>query len=403
MKFLLVPENNSLSHIAKCLALEASLTARGHEVLVAVSSRSAQFIGERGARYCILPDIQENDGAGFPTVEWFRRPQRIIDCIYAEVALLKRFRPDRVLGVFRFTLKASARLAGIPFDSLTCGCMLPDTGDVLGFAPGEPGIELQRRYLDTFYRYAGAKTSQALQALGLAGIGDIRSMLRGDRTFLWDFPEFSPLKAQPGVSHVGPIAWNDWPHDRIDLDDLIDQRRPLAIVAFGTCMASVDVAARIVRNLFDLGFRVLLAAGGQEELLHIHPGEPLLTACRFAPLHLLFPHTALAVCHGGQMTVFEALAQQTPVLVIPFQPEQANNAVCLERLGCGGRLLAPQLFLGNPGVYLEAFNRMNDGELQRVVTGLVDDPLTTGRLAAARQIIERYRGIETLTSLLEAD
>jgi UDP:flavonoid glycosyltransferase YjiC (YdhE family) len=402
MKILLVPGNNALSHAAKCLALSASLAARDHEVVIAAGRKNARFLEERGISCRVLPDIQEIDDAGFPTVAWFMKPKRIAECIRAEADLVRRTAPDRVVGVFRFTSKAAARLAGVPFDSLTCGCMLPDSPDVLGFAPGEPGIDLQRYYLDSFFRYAGARMSAALGSLGLAGISDVREMLLGDRTFLWDFPEFSPRPPSPGIAHVGPFFWDGWPYDRLDLDGIAGGPSPLALVTFGTCTPGAAVAARVVRVLLGQGYRVLLGAGGSEDLMSLMRGEPRVTALRFAPLHRLYPHVRLVVCHGGQMTVFEALSRRVPVLVIPFQPEQAHNALCLERLGCGGRLVAPQPFRGNPGVYLEAFGRRSDAEVSADIAARADHPRTGGRLEAVGKILGRYDGVAGLTSRIEA-
>ena len=401
MRFLLVPGNNSLSHIAKCLALESSLTSRGHRVVVAVSRKRAGFMEGRGVDTRILPDIQESDDAGFPTVAWFNRPKRIAECISSEVELMKEIRPDRVLGVFRFTLKASARLAGVPFDSLTCGCMLSGFPEVLGFAPGESGSELQRYLLDSFYRYAGAKTGLALRSFGLPAIGDIRSMLEGDRTFLWDFPQFAPLPDGVAATHVGPLSWNGWPVGGPDPVRLSVDRRPLAVVTFGTCVMSAEFASRIIRILLDLGFEVLLAAGGQDELMNVMADEPYVTACRFAPLRSLFPHASLTVCHGGQLTIFEALSHRVPVLIMPFQPEQAHNAVCLKRLGCGDQLVPAQPFRGNPEVYLEAFRRRDDREIKSVIRDLVEDPRTGERLTAIRDVLGTYDGTARLTSLIE--
>jgi len=64
---------------------------------------------------------------------------------------------------------------------------------------------------------------------------------------------------------------------------------------------------------------------------------------------------ALTLCHGGQLTVFEALAGRSPVLVLPLQPEQAHNGLCLARLGCGRSLLPPRPFLGDSRTYVDAF------------------------------------------------
>ena len=107
MRLLLVPGNNSLSNVAKALAIQEALTARGHEVRIAVSHKRRLFLKALGYDHYILPDIQESDEAGFPTVNWFNRPQGTVDCIKAEVKLLREFKPHRVLGIFRFTLKGA--------------------------------------------------------------------------------------------------------------------------------------------------------------------------------------------------------------------------------------------------------------------------------------------------------
>jgi len=216
MRYLLIPQNNSLSHVAKCLAIREVLLSKGHEVLIAVNRRHSQLLSRIGGDCHILQDIQEIDGAPFPTTLWFKHPQRFTACIKEEVALLKNYNPDKVLGVFRFTTKASAQIAGISYDSLICGCMLPDSPEVLGYADGETGIDLQKENLKGFFQYAGAKTSTALVALGLGKINDIRYMLKGDRTFLWDFPEFFPIKLDANTTHVGPIVASQWPDNPID-------------------------------------------------------------------------------------------------------------------------------------------------------------------------------------------
>jgi hypothetical protein len=81
----------------------------------------------------VLPDIQEIDRSPYPTINWFRNRDHILKCIYAEIALIKKYKPDRVLGVFRFTLKAASAVCKIPYDSLACGCMLPYMSGALGF------------------------------------------------------------------------------------------------------------------------------------------------------------------------------------------------------------------------------------------------------------------------------
>jgi hypothetical protein len=365
--------------------------------------KSSHFLKTIDKNHAIVPDIQEADYSPFPTIQWFKNPQRTLECIRIETELIKKYKPNRVLGVFRFTTKISAGRAEVPYDSLICGCMLPASTEVLGFKEGEPGIEIQRENLKTFYRYATIKINLALKELSFSSITDIRYLLKGERTFLWDFPEFMPLPAESDVMHIGPIPWNKWPHDYLDIDATVANDYPLAVVAFGTgnTQISVIVIRRLIMILLDLGYKVLLAAGGQKELLNIMPQESRVLACKFAPLEVIFPYISLLISHGGQMTVFEALRNKIPVLVMPFQPEQAHNGVCLERLGCGRRIVPSQPFRGFPQVYVEALNRMSNQEIKSIITSLVADPQTAQKLSGISSVISKYNGVETLATRLE--
>lgn len=396
-KFLLVPSNNSLSHIAKALALEEELTRRGHEVCLAVGTRHAAFLEHLGRPFRLLPDIQEIDGSGFPTPEWFRNPERLRNCIQAERQLLREFRPDRVLGIFRFTLGISAQLEGIPCDSLICACMLPESPEVLGFATEDPGLEEQRTLLDTFYRYAGSHLGRSL---GMAPVGDIRTLLHGERTFLWDVPEFAPLPGLPQVRRVGPFSWRGWPTSPLDLDFLQGGSEPLAILSFGTSVGSSEVAERIIEALRRLGYRVLVAAGGQGALLN-GPADPGVIRAAMVPMHRVLPMASLMVCHGGQMTVFEALRQRVPVLVIPFQPEQAQNGVALERIGCGGRLVPPTRYVFSSGVYLRAIGELGPSGLERAILKPLEAPKLGESLARFQGILDRTSGVAGICDGLE--
>jgi len=401
MRLLIVPGNNSLSHLFKSFSVADKLMARGHEAVMGVARNRTDLVRSLGYDHHVLPDLQEVDGAGFPTVEWFRHPRHIKECIQAEVDLMRQVRPDRALGVFRFTLQASAQLAGVPFDSLVCGCMMPECRDVLGFAEGEPGMEYQRAILIGFYRYAGDRVSTVLSAMGLERVEDVRCLLKGEHTFLWDFPEFLAIEETRGLVHIGPFASNHMPQDHVSVDAIADGSRPLAIVGFGTCTPAPAIVERLTRILIHLGYHVVVAAGAREDMLSILPDHPRVTVCWFAPMDKLLPYARLVVTHGGQMTVFESLQQSVPVLVMPFQPEQAHNGVCLERIGCGCRLIPSVPFIGDPGGYVKALDRMTDQEIAAKTEGLVSQEQTYQSLERIRRVMGRYGGLDRLVSELE--
>jgi UDP:flavonoid glycosyltransferase YjiC (YdhE family) len=401
MKLLLIPENNSLSHIAKCLSIMAILQTNGHEVHLACSKQHHAFLNNLGIRHHILADIQETDYGGFPSFKWFSNIEIITACIEAEVALIQKIKPDRILGVFRFTLYASAQIAKVPYDSLICGCMIPDSQEVLGFSPNEPGMELQEQYLANFFRFAGKKFSSAMAGFGLVPLDDIRHALKGERTFLWDFPEFMPLPAHTDAVHIGPITFRHWPYDTVNLGRILSSQHPIAVISFGTCVTEPAVVSRMTQLLLRLDYQVIVAAGGQPGLANLT--DPRVNVFKFAPLEQIFPHTALLITHGGQMTVFEALQNQVPVLVMPLQPEQAHNGVCLERIGCGARLIPSTHFTGMPEEYIKAFHQSSDRKITTIITNLVNNRRTKINLAEIQATLSHYQGATALADFYEVN
>lgn len=396
-----MPCNNTLSHISKCLALREVLVARGHEVLIAVSASRAAFVARAGVEPLLLPDIQEADNGPSPTFAWFK-PARVDACIRAEVELIRRVRPDAVLGVFRFTGSLSAALAGVPYDSLVCGCMTPACDEVLGFAPDEPEADAQARSIAFFRAACARRMAPALRELGLAPVADAWHLLAGRRTFLWDFVEFQPLPAAPGYYHIGPVRWSCWPLQGFDERALAALRAPLAIVAFGTGRVRGSVVQFLVGLLHHMGFSVALALGGQRNLGDLPRPGPRLAIFDFLPMQLALPHATVVLCHGGQGIVFEAIEHALPVLVLPFQPEQAQNGRCLERLGCGLRMARGVVFRGDSAAASEALLTRPPQAIRDDIAAFLGDAQTPIRLAEAARAIARYDGIATLVRHLEA-
>ncbi|MCP3944560.1 MAG: glycosyl transferase [Desulfobacteraceae bacterium] len=400
MKFFFGPGNNSLSHITKCLSIMDIISSRGHEVFIAVAQKYSKFIKKTGYKYFILPGIQDDD-SGFPSIRWFHNPEKIVHCIRAEVKLLEQLKPDRVLGVFSFTLKISAGIAGVPYDSLICGCMLKDSEDVLGFHGNEPDLTSQQINMETFFYYATQKMNGALKCLTPNKIDDIRDLFEGERTFLWDFPEFMPVPLKKNFIHLGPISYKKWETDPRGTNFLQNNKEPLAVISFGTCSGKQDVVRRLARICIEAGFKVLVAAGGQKKYLNLVQEGSKIAAHLFADLDAALSAATLLITHGGQLNVFEALQKKVPVMVMPFQPEQAHNGICLERIGCGKLLIAPRPFRTGPDVYIDAFDRMEDGEIKSKLDSLCNNFEVASNLAKISGVLNKYKGADTLASMME--
>lgn len=400
-RFLLEPCNNTLSHVAKCLALREVLEARGHEVFLAVSAARAAFLDRLGHdRYFVLPDIQEADDGPTPVFSWFR-PKRVEACVRAEVDLLRRLRPDAVLGVFRFTGPLSAALAEIPYDSLICGSMTPACTDVLGFAADEAGAGEQGAALKVYRRACADRMRPAFAALGLDPVDDAWQLLLGRRTFLWDFPEFQPLPKTPGYHHVGPVHWSGWPRSQTGSDALDSLQGPIAYVAFGTGCVPPRLLRHLVEVLWRMGYSVALALGGQSTIAELPVSPTRLAVFEFLPVEQVLARASLVVCHGGQGLIFDAMRQRVPVFILPLQLEQAQNGICVERMGCGRRLLRGEVFTGQLDFSETAFLNRPVEVLAEEMSAFLADQQLPARLAQASEQVSRYQGVNDLALRLE--
>jgi UDP:flavonoid glycosyltransferase YjiC (YdhE family) len=126
-----------------------------------------------------------------------------------------------------------------------------------------------------------------------------------------------------------------------------------------------------------------------------------LAAFDFLPVELAFERAGVVVCHGGQGLIFEALRQRLPVFVLPMQPEQAQNGLCIERMGCGRRLQRGVVFIGRGTTFEAAFLARPARQLAEEMAEVLADKQTSVQLTIASEQISRYQGTETLATLLE--
>jgi UDP:flavonoid glycosyltransferase YjiC (YdhE family) len=294
-------------------------------------------------------------------------------------------------------------MVGIPYYSLACGCLLPDADEALGFSPDDAGNKKQQENIDYFFRYAGTRIERALKDSSFTEkITDAREMLLGEKTFLWDFPEFMPApRKKATLNYCGPVEWNDWPYDEIDYAKIIPSAKPLAVVSFGTCNFSAYALGRVVKNLLALGYRVIAGTGGQSGCLKEISGHPDLQVVNMLPLKQVFARTSLLISHGGQLTIFSALRAQVPTLVMPFHPEQAHNAICLERIGCGKRLVDATFFYGKSEVYLAALEKMSDTQIKQRIRSLTEQTELGRNLSTYSNILSGYLGAATVADILD--
>ena len=141
----------------------------------------------------------------------------------------------------------------------------------------------------------------------------------------------------PNTSNVGPITD---PNPGMSLSArmtelLAEPGNPWVLLSLGTTLQDQATALpRILEAVARLPIRVLLTLGDV-----LPPGAidapPNVTVCGFIPHHLLMPHMAAVVSHGGLSTITGALAAGVPLVCIPQGRDQPDNAKCVVDSGVG--------------------------------------------------------------------
>ncbi len=288
------------------VAIARRLVARGHRLRVLGSARLApRFAGE---------------GIGFTA----RDPDREWDLEGTARAVVEASEAgptDAVLVDFmQLGAVCGAEATGLPSAALvhTLYGALHDDGDigVMGMAGSVDDVNAARA------------------ALGLPPVRRLVRMLDRLTQVLLLFP--MELDVQLGVlpnnvHYIGPVldpdpAPTDWtpPHGQ-----------PLVVVSFGsTPLDEVPVLERVLAALAGLPVSVLATVGD-----HVDPAAvaapPGTTVTGYLPHARVLPHASVFVTHAGLGSVTVALAHGVPMVCMPLEREQPQNAAAVARVGAG--------------------------------------------------------------------
>jgi UDP:flavonoid glycosyltransferase YjiC (YdhE family) len=346
-------EGGSLAHVTRVFEVGRALRSRyGHRVVFCCGGPYVHILREGG--FEVVPvftvDIETTLAVARsgkpPPLGWWRS---VCDqAVASELAAISAVRPDAVIGDMRWTLSTSARAARVPYVSVTNACWT----DKFAVPIELPETHIARRILGRGLARAAfpsiMRLSMAYGALGFSRVRRahrlrrLRSMweaVEGDVTLLADVPEFMPVKADtpPNVRYVGPILWN------ADIEPppwlaKLDRSRPTVYFTMGSTgyASSFEEAVRVFGNT---EFQLLMTTAGQ---VHIPDPPPNVFVANYAPGAALMGVSDVVVSHGGNGTIYQALAHGVPVIGVPTLFDQEINMGRVEALGLGRRLAGSQ-------------------------------------------------------------
>ncbi|MFI5910948.1 nucleotide disphospho-sugar-binding domain-containing protein [Dactylosporangium sp. NPDC051541] len=273
-----------------------------------------------------------------------------IDTARAVLRILEAVRPDQILvDHLAFTARLALTASATRYADVVLGhpTALVVAGELYGYPTAWPAVmqpaeaaldALRRRSIEVREQFT-AGWNQALHTLdpGATAVDDAFATAGPD--LLLNYPEslHDPARTAllPPHTFLGSAVRSETPDADVTAWLDHDDPRPIVYVSFGSFLsARSDVLARVVTALAPLDVRVALATGSAETAAW-GTLPPHWLAREHLPQVAVLDRAALAVTHGGNNSVTEALNCGVPLLVLPFSTDQFAAAAAIERAGLG--------------------------------------------------------------------
>ncbi|TPG17794.1 nucleotide disphospho-sugar-binding domain-containing protein [Pedococcus bigeumensis] len=266
--------------------------------------------------------------------------------------LVDRVRPDQVIvDHLAFSARLGLTGAQVPHADVVLGhpSALTVGDEVYGYPPAWPNrLQPSPRALDALRRQCegvrDAFTEQwntVLATLDPGADASHDAFAETGDVLLLNYPEdlHAPERTAllPRHAFLGSTVRSETPDREVDAW-LARDDAPIVYVSLGTFLSvRSDVLARVAEALRGLEVRVALAAGSTSPD-EMGPIPPSWLVRGELPQVTVLGRAALAVSHGGNNSVTEAMAAGVPLLLLPLSTDQFTGAAAIEAAGLGTAL-----------------------------------------------------------------
>src|SRR5215211_1194076 len=305
---------------------------------------AGKLLAARDHRVCVLTSAatrQQAVDAGFDVATYSRGCEPDMEVAFEEQAaklMAAAAGPELALDVCDV-------VAGLEPELMIVDCMLP-AGLVAGESTATPTVSLVHFPYGLarmqMLRGGGAWTTDRVQlnatrsGLGMKPTRDDLAAWESPELLLVTVPKWFDLAMDypPKVVHAGPLGVTLAPHGENTPDG-----RPLVLLSFSTTVMQGQVA--LIQRVCDA-----IAGEAVDAILTLGPAvsaewirvPPNIETSPYGDHDELLQRCAAVVSHGGLGTTLRALAQGTPLLLLPLGRDQQFNAGRVAELGAGSQL-----------------------------------------------------------------
>lgn len=360
-----------LGHLLPHIEIARGLQQRGHDIAIYCHSTTLPLLRNTGFQFFPFFRLDQSPCKGGlirdkQKLSW-ARPWRamkmctswVLDSVPEQVAdledIIRIWKPDVLVSdeiMWGCTLiVAEKHHLPLAVCSTFGGCMLPGPdAPLFGWGLGPlrgPGSHAIHRGID--FAVSAIASSSRRQANnyrlehGLRPLkGPLRAHAGNASVYLArGCPQFDYERRDlpNSVRYIGPLAWSGDTEEREPawLKGVVQSRRPIVYVSEGTVQTGPPTLLQAaVRGLRGEDFQVIITTGSRPTSeLEQSRLPPNMLVKDWIPERLVLPFASVVVSAGGAGTVFGALEAGVPVLVVPQQSDQPDNAQRVIRSGVG--------------------------------------------------------------------
>lgn len=325
-----------IAHITRSLAVAQELRGRGHRVIFALNKEKQYFLKGTGIEVVDAP-VSLLDSTFPRGLERLKDSQFVLKLAKKDRDIVRRYRPDCVLIDFRPSAVAACLSENIPSVFLTGsaglphGCVLPNPGyPTFFFQLLEPVLQQAIwKAKMPFYR------AMHSAAVSLGYNGSLEDMFYQMSYIVPEPKDYLEARDKSLNGHyVGLISWDGFEKNAPPwLADIHPDGKTLYL-SFGGTGYDAKKLVLLATLLVDQGYRVLVSASTIAPL-SAFPHQKNLFVARYLPGKEVSKRVDVVVCHGGYGTMMQAIMAGTPVVAVPFNPDQLLHAFRFAELGLG--------------------------------------------------------------------
>jgi UDP:flavonoid glycosyltransferase YjiC (YdhE family) len=342
MTTILIFPFNVLAHYLRCLVLADQYDQSQYRILFLQSSKYDRFVLAKG--YGTFSCAQFDSEIVMACAQKFSfswlNAKDIESIMLDQVAVIRKFRPEMVIGDVTPTLKMAAELTKVKYLSLVNGYMTKyyahdrclsrthKSYKVLKYLPTVWLNNVTSIAEKVVFRQVHSPFKALRKAYGLNAVNDYLAEIEGDENMICDDEGLFPQKDLPySYRFIGPLLYAEKPSQG-DWMSALTANKPLIVICMGSTGDWNKLA--FLNEPYYARYTLVTAGDLQRVLSSRH-----IVARDFINLNQVLEKADLMICHGGNGTIYNGINNGVYMLCLSSHFEQEWNIAAIERKGYG--------------------------------------------------------------------